>query len=168
MGWVVIGHFDYIFSRLSSKPLFNYNFSYIFAAMTRLTKGEEEVMQAIWEIGRGSAGDVREVLAKAGNEAKPTTVSTVLRILVDKGFLKFEAFGRTYVYEPAVAKTDYSASRLTSFIERFFGGSPAQLVSFLAQREDLSLTQIEALLDQAQTEVPGETSGDPEHKTEEQ
>ena len=104
-------------------------------------------MQAVWQIGRGSAGDVREVLAKAGNEAKPTTISTVLRILVDKGFIKYEAFGRTYIYEPAVAKTDYSASRLTSFIERFFGGSPARLVSFLAEREDLSLAQIEQLLD---------------------
>ena len=61
--------------------------------MMRLTRAEEEVMQAVWQIGRGSAGDVREVLAKAGNEAKPTTVSTVLRILCDKGFLQYEAFG---------------------------------------------------------------------------
>jgi len=115
--------------------------------MKRLTQGEEEVMQAVWDLGKGSAGDVREVLAKAGSVAKPTTISTVLRILVDKGFLKFEAFGRTYIYEPAVAKTEYSAGRLTSFIERFFGGNPAKLVSFLAERENLSLTDIEAMLD---------------------
>ena len=115
--------------------------------MKRLTQGEEEVMQAVWDIGKGSAGDVREVLAKAGSVAKPTTISTVLRILVDKGFLKFEAFGRTYVYEPAVAKTEYSAGRLTSFIERFFGGNPARLVSFLAERENLSLSEIEEMLD---------------------
>lgn len=115
--------------------------------MKRLTQGEEEVMQAVWDLGKCSAGDVREVLAKAGSEAKPTTISTVLRILVDKGFLKFEAFGRTYVYEPAVAKTDYSAGRLTSFIERFFGGSPARLVSFLAERENLSLSDIENMLE---------------------
>jgi predicted transcriptional regulator len=115
--------------------------------MKRLTQGEEEVMQAVWDLGKGSAGDVREVLAKAGSVAKPTTISTVLRILVDKGFLKFEAFGRTYVYQPAVAKTDYSATRLTSFIERFFGGNPAKLVSFLAERENLSLTDIEAMLE---------------------
>ena len=55
--------------------------------MKRLTQAEEEVMQAVWELGKGSAGDVREVLAKAGNTAKPTTISTVLRILVDKAFL---------------------------------------------------------------------------------
>ncbi|MFK8055228.1 MAG: BlaI/MecI/CopY family transcriptional regulator [Saprospiraceae bacterium] len=115
--------------------------------MKRLTQGEEEVMQAVWDLGKGSAGDVREVLAKAGSVAKPTTISTVLRILVDKGFLKFEAFGRTYVYQPAVAKTDYSANRLSSFIERFFGGNPAKLVSFLAERENLSLTDIESMLD---------------------
>ena len=115
--------------------------------MKRLTQGEEEVMQAVWDLGKCSAGDVREVLAKAGSEAKPTTISTVLRILVDKGFLKFEAFGRTYIYEPAVAKTDYSAGRLSSFIERFFGGNPAKLVSFLAERENLSLSDIEDMLE---------------------
>ena len=114
-------------------------------------------MQAVWEVGRGSAGDVRAVLAKAGNAAKPTTVSTVLRILVDKGFLTYEAYGRTYVYSPAVAKSDYSAGRLRSFIERFFGGSPARLVSFLAEREDLSLRQIESLLQQA--DDPEDESG---------
>ena len=120
--------------------------------MNRLTQGEEEVMQAVWELERGSAGDVRDVLAKAGNHAKPSTVSTVLRILVEKGFLNYEAYGRTYVYTPAIAKADYSASRLHSFIERFFGGSAAQLVSFLAERENLSLSQIEQLLDQSSSE----------------
>ena len=117
-------------------------------------------MQAVWEVGRGSAGDVRAVLAKAGNHAKPTTVSTVLRILVDKGFLTYEAYGRTYVYSAAVAKTDYSAGRLSSFIERFFGGSPARLVSFLAEREDLSLAQIEALMDRAGADDRPEANND--------
>ena len=104
-------------------------------------------MQAVWQLGHGTAGDVRQVLAKAGSTAKPTTVATVLRILVDKGFVAFDTVGRAHVYRPAVAKTDYSAGRLTSFIDRFFGGSPAKLVSFLAEREDLTLEQIEQLLD---------------------
>jgi len=116
--------------------------------MKRLTQGEEQVMQAVWEAGHGSAGDIRAVLAKAGSTAKPTTVTTVLRILVDKGFVAYDTVGRAHVYRPAVAKADYSANRLTSFIERFFGGSPAQLVSFLAERENLSLAQIEELLEQ--------------------
>ncbi len=116
--------------------------------MKRLTRGEEEVMQAVWQLGSGTAGEVREVLAKAGSTAKPTTVSTVLRILVDKDFITYDVAGRTHIYRAAVAKTDYSASRLSSFIDRFFGGKPAELISFLAERENLSLEQIEALLDQ--------------------
>ena len=103
-------------------------------------------MRACWALERASAGQVRERLAAAGTDAKPSTVSTVLRILVDKGYLGYEAFGRTYVYRPLIAREDYSASRLDSFIERFFGGSPARLVSFLAERENLSLTELERLL----------------------
>ena len=103
-------------------------------------------MHAAWALGRGSAGQIRERLAEQGHAAKPTTVSTVLRILVDKGFLTYEAFGRTYVYSPLVAKADYSAGRLRSFIQRFFDGEPRRLVSFLAEREDLSLDDLEDLL----------------------
>lgn len=106
-------------------------------------------MHAAWAIDRGSAGQIRERLAADGHAAKPTTVSTVLRILVDKGFLTYEAFGRTYVYSPLVAKADYSAGRLRSFIARFFDGEPRRLVSFLAEREDLSLADIEGLLSDA-------------------
>lgn len=115
--------------------------------MKPLTTAEEQVMQAAWALERASAGQIRERLAADGHVAKPTTVSTVLRILVDKGFLTYEAFGRTYVYSPLVQRADYSAGRLRSFIARFFDGEPARLVSFLAQREDLSLRDIEALLD---------------------
>ncbi len=120
--------------------------------MKRLTPGEEEVMQVVWRLGEGSAGQVREALAESGTEAKPTTVSTVLRVLVDKGFLTYRAFGRTYVYAPAVPRAEYSAGRLNSFIGRFFGGSPARLVSFLAERESLSLKRIEELLNAADSD----------------
>ena len=114
-------------------------------------------MRAVWAVGRGSLGDVRAVLAQAGHEHKPTTIGTVLRILVRKGYVRYEQYGRTHVYEPAVAQGEYSASRLDTFIERFFGGSPAALVSFLAARENLSLREIEALLDAE--DDSGATSG---------
>ena len=117
-------------------------------------------MRAVWQAGRGSLGDVRAVLAAAGQEHKPTTIGTVLRILVHKGYVRYEQFGRTHVYEPAIAQADYSARRLTSFIERFFGGSPAALVSFLAARENLSLAEIETLLDAEDVSPAGEDGGE--------
>ena len=122
--------------------------------MRSLTKAEEEVMQAVWQAPSSTLGQLREVLAKAGNTAKPTTISTVLKVLMDKGFVSAERVGRTNLYRAAVAKTDYSAGRLTSFIERFFGGNPAKLVSFLAERENLSLAEIEALMPDDNDETP--------------
>ena len=130
--------------------------------MKKLTTAEEQVMQAVWAVGRGSAGQIRERLAADGHAAKPTTVSTVLRILVDKQFLTYEAFGRTYVYSPLVERADYSAGRLRSFIRRFFDGEPARLVSFLAEREDLSLADVEALMGPSDSESDGDASDRPE------
>ena len=131
--------------------------------MKKLTTAEEQVMQAVWAVGRGSAGQIRERLAADGNAAKPTTVSTVLRILVDKDFLTYEAFGRTYVYSPLVERADYSAGRLRSFIRRFFDGEPARLVSFLAEREDLSLADVEALMNPSDAEACDDASDRPEN-----
>lgn len=113
----------------------------------KLTQAEEDVMHAIWHISKGSAGQIRARLEENGIKAKPSTVSTVLRILVDKGFLNYEAYGRTFVYQPTITKSEYSSNRLTSFIHRFFGGSPSQLVSFLAKRENFSIKEIEQLLE---------------------
>ena len=131
--------------------------------MKKLTTAEEQVMQAVWAVGRGSAGQIRERLAADGHAAKPTTVSTVLRILVDKDFLTYEAFGRTYVYSPLVERADYSAGRLRSFIRRFFDGEPARLVSFLAEREDLSLADVEALMNPSDAEACDDASDRPEN-----
>ena len=50
-----------------------------------LTKGEEEVMQLLWDLGKGSVNDILE---RYGEEKpKYTTVATFLKLLEDKGFV---------------------------------------------------------------------------------
>lgn len=127
---------------------------------TKLTKAEEEVMQYVWELGECSVGTIRDAMAIRHPQQKVpahSTVSTVLKLLRDKDFLDHKAFGRTFIYSPKVSKEDYSRSRLKSLVGRFFGGSPQKMVSFLVEENDLSLSDLEAITQQIQSEYPEKT-----------
>ena len=68
-----------------------------------LTKAELEIMQqVIWQKEKVLVHDILAELP----EPKPAynTVSTIVRILENKGFVSHKAYGRTYEYFPVVAK----------------------------------------------------------------
>lgn len=74
--------------------------------LSTLTKAEEEVMQVIWDLEKCL---VKDIIEKLGDPEIPhSTVSSVVRILEKKGFVTHKAYGKTYEYYPAVARTEYA------------------------------------------------------------
>ena len=116
--------------------------------MKKLTRAEEEIMQAIWALGEGTVGDIRTYLEEQLQLPKPaqSTVSTIARILLEKGFLEHRTYGRTFVYSPKVSKEEYSRQSLQKLVSDYFGGSTNSLVSFLVKEEDLSLEELNDLM----------------------
>lgn len=113
--------------------------------LEKLTRGEEEVMQILWQLGAGSIND----LIAAMQEPKPkyTTVATFLKILENKGYVEHEAGGgKSYEYRPIVPKEEYAHSVMSGLLSSYFGGSLAQMVSFFSRREDLSIQETEQIL----------------------
>ena len=109
-----------------------------------LTKAEEEVMQIIWDLGRCL---VRDIIDKLGDPDMPhSTISSVVRILEKKGFVAHKAYGKTHEYFPVIAKEDYAQQDVTSLMQKYFGGSPKKLVSFLVQSKDLNLKELNDLM----------------------
>ena len=53
--------------------------------MKELTRAEEQIMQVLWDLGKGFVKDIIDKLP----EPRPAynTVSTIVRILQDKGFV---------------------------------------------------------------------------------
>ncbi len=117
--------------------------------MKKLTRAEEEIMQIIWDISPCTVGDIREQIAAEPGQKKPphSTVSTIVRILDEKGFLSHEAYGRTFVYSPAVKKEEYSRQSIRKLLRDYFDGSADRLVSFLVKDRDLSLRELSELLE---------------------
>jgi predicted transcriptional regulator len=112
--------------------------------MKPLTKAEEEIMQILWTLEKTSVKDIMEQLP----EPKPAynTVSTIVRILENKGFVDHEADGKGYLYFPLVQKSDYSHESLHKLVEGYFQGSFKSMVSFFMKKNDICLTELEEIL----------------------
>ena len=77
----------------------------------------------------------------------------MVRIMDDKkGFLKHKAYGRTFVYEPAISKEEYSRQSLKTLVRDYFEGSMNRLVSFLVEEKDLSLSELSELVGKLEEE----------------
>ena len=115
--------------------------------MKKLTQAEEQIMQALWSLNEGGyIKDVLEVL----EEPKPhhNTVATLLKILVEKQFVGIQNPNRNNFYYPLVSKSEYSAQRIEGLTERYFEGSYSNVVSFLVDKKQMSIQDLELLLQQ--------------------
>lgn len=111
--------------------------------MKELTKAEEQVMQILWEVKTGFAKDVRAKF----RDPKPaiTTVSTILRILQEKGFIGYKAYGKAHEYYPLVEKRTYTRVMMKGILLKYFGNSLRQMVSFFSQEKGLTTSELEEL-----------------------
>ncbi len=109
-----------------------------------LTKAEEEVMHIIWKLERCL---VRDIIDQLGDPDMPhSTISSVVRILEKKGFVTHKAYGKTHEYFPVITREEYADHGVKSIVEKYFGGSPKQLVSFLVQSKDINLKELNDLM----------------------
>jgi len=109
-----------------------------------LTKAEEEVMQILWRLKKAF---VKEMIEKF-DAPKPaySTVSTIIRILQEKGFVNYRAYGRTYQYSPVISKDDYRKARMSCFVKDYFSNSYQKMVSFFAREDSISMTEMEEIM----------------------
>jgi predicted transcriptional regulator len=113
-----------------------------------LTAVELEMMNVIWRIGPCSVTQVQEQLRPL-RELAYTSVSTIVRILEQKGYVTSEKEGRGHRYEAAVAKEAYQAMSLKRLVSNVFDGAPSMLVQRLLDSKALTpeeLAQIKSLL----------------------
>jgi BlaI family penicillinase repressor len=114
--------------------------------MRSLTKAEEQVMKVLWKQGNGMLMEIVENMPSP--KPHKNTVATILKTLVDKGFVDIEIIGRHHRYSPFVTKDQYSKDTLTKVAKGYFEGSFRNVISFLVDEEKLSVRELELLLQQ--------------------
>ncbi|RKE44499.1 BlaI/MecI/CopY family transcriptional regulator [Sphingobacterium detergens] len=109
-----------------------------------LTKAEEQIMQELWEMGRGFVKDIIDRLP----EPKPAynTVSTIVRILETKGFVSHESFGKSHQYLPKISKEEYKKGITGKLLNNYFDNSPKSMLSYFLEENKLDVKELNDIL----------------------
>jgi predicted transcriptional regulator len=110
-----------------------------------LTERELEIMHVFWTGGELAAADVRDRLADLGRDLAYTTVATLVRILLEKGFIEQTNDERPYRYKPVRSFEDVSRNLVRDLVDRVFGGSREQLLVHLVEQKGLTKKERELL-----------------------
>lgn len=112
--------------------------------MQKLTNKEEEIMHIIWKLEKAF---VKDVLAEI-TEDQPhyNTLSTIVRNLEDKGYVSYQAYGKTHQYFPIVSKEAYKKRFMSNAIENYFNNSYKNVVSFFAKEEKISIDELKEII----------------------
>ena len=126
--------------------------------MKELTKAEEQVMQQLWELGETNVKSIIDKLP----EPKPAynTISTIVRILENKGFVDHKKVGKGYVYFPIVSKVVYKKKFMKRVMSNYFQGSFKEMVSFFAKEGKMDISEFEELMNDVKNELDQPEQGE--------
>jgi len=110
---------------------------------SQLSNTEEQVMKYIWKIGKGYMKDILDQFP----DPKPasTTLATLLKRMIDKGYIGFNQHGSNREYYSKVKKSDYFANHLNDLIKNYFNNSASQFASFFTTETNISEKELNEL-----------------------
>jgi predicted transcriptional regulator len=111
--------------------------------MKELTKAEQQVMHHIWELKKSFLKDIVEAFP----EPRPayTTISTVIRVLVKKGFVGYKTYGKVHEYFAKISRQSYFRTHVKSLINNHFDGSVVSFASFFTGDDAVDLGELEEI-----------------------
>lgn len=112
--------------------------------MKKLTRKEEELMKILWKQEKAFVKDIVEKYP----DPKPhyNTISSLVRLLQDKGIIGFKQYGNTYQYFPLISKEDYRRSFMSEVVSEYFDNSYKSAVAFFVKEKGLSEDELVELV----------------------
>lgn len=109
----------------------------------QLTHAEEQVMKHLWELEKAYMKNILEEFP----EPKPasTTVATLLKRMIDKGFVGFNQHGSNREYFPLIRKNQYFSNHINTIVKDFFNDSASQFASFFTNESNFSISELEEM-----------------------
>ncbi len=125
-----------------------------------LSKAEWKVMKIVWQERKALA---REVYSVAGEEFgwTPATVKTLLRRLVDKGYLSATPVGNGFVYRPVQSAIKSLQSAADTLLTNAIDGTTGPLLAHMVQNSKLTsddLDQLQKLIDAKKAKLKTQSS----------
>lgn len=112
-----------------------------------LSDAEYEIMRIIW--GRSPEATLfaplQQALAAAGHPCHKNTLITLLGRLISKGYLQADKEGRRNAYRPLISQREFREREAHGFVNRYYAGSAAGLMTTLVQADMLTPAEYEEL-----------------------
>lgn len=113
-----------------------------------LTKAEMEIMNIMWDAGKGMT--THEIIDQYP-EPKPaySTIATFLKILTVKEFIRSKKQGegsKTLVFFPRITRDMYANRVMKDVKNSLFAGSLKSMLSYFAQQEEVSEEDLEEII----------------------
>lgn len=106
-----------------------------------VSAAEWAVMKVLWESGPMAVGDIYAQLSPDQDWAY-STVKTLVRRLVAKGWIDYQRVGGSFLYKAAVPQKRAIRSAIKEFSERVLNGLLSPFVAYYAEEEGLSAEDI--------------------------
>ena len=112
--------------------------------MEKLTKQEEELMQAIWTAGENNVKAFMEYLP----EPRPpyTTLASTIKNLEKKGFVQGKKMANSFFYKAVVSEEEYKRVHLSGVVKNYFQNSYKELVTFFAEDKKISPEELKEII----------------------
>lgn len=109
--------------------------------MVTLTKVEEKIMKVIWGIEKGFINDIIDQYP----DPKPlyNSVSTIVRVLVQKEIVGFTAYGNSHQYHPLITKAEYSKGQMSRLVSDYYNNSLSKVVNFFSESQELDEKELD-------------------------
>ena len=116
-----------------------------------LTSAEEQIMKLLWKLEKAFFRD----LLNEFPDPRPasTTVLTLLKRMIDKGFVSYKLYGNSREYYPLIQKSEYFSAHINGLIRDFFNNSTAQFASFFANETSLTQEELKELRDMVDKKI---------------
>ncbi len=110
-----------------------------------LTEREQEIMSILWAQGPIFVREMLEYFP----EPRPhvNTVSTIVRILEEKGHVSHETIAGSHQYYALTPQTEYRKKSMGRLVRDFFNNSYKMAISALVEEEKVSVDELREIID---------------------
>jgi predicted transcriptional regulator len=116
--------------------------------MVTLTKTEERIMKILWEIEEGF---IKDIIEKFPDPKPPyNSVSTIVRVLVQKEIVGFNAYGNSHKYHPLITREAYSKGQLSRLVKDYYNNSLSEVVNFFSESKKLDEKELDEVMNMLQ------------------
>ena len=117
----------------------------------QVTEAEWRILEVLWDRHPRSMADITKTLEPDTGWTRHTVI-TLLKRMQEKGSVTVDESGAVKMYAPAVSQDDASTEQTKKLLSRVYKGKASLLISNLVDSGEMSVEDIESILDMLRKE----------------